>query len=51
MNGDMAANAFASILCQNERFMLSKVDLNSLRLFDASDIIKSCQNELKCHCL
>ena len=29
----MAANAFASILCKNEWFMLSKVDLNSLRLF------------------
>ena len=29
----MAANAFASILYKNEWFMLSKVDLNSLRLF------------------
>lgn len=30
----MAANLFASILCQNEWFILSKVDLNSLMLFN-----------------
>ena len=33
MNGHIAVNLLISILCQMSGFMLSKVDLNSLRLF------------------
>ena len=33
MNGRGVVNSFISILCQMSGFMLSKVDLNSLRFF------------------